>query len=530
MKHLRNLFGAMMLIVTALTLTGCGNGDNALEEIINGGGGSSTPKSAGAISYATTSLLRGSKDPGFTNALTLTGDGTISYASSNTSVATVDANGKVTPVAPGTVTITATVSDSESYTYSTKQATYTIELQDGYSYREWNTTTKKYDTQIALSADCEVITSATTTLDGSKQYLAIGNVDVASNIQVTGDSRIILCDNAELNINGRLYGSSQLTINAQSEDDEMGNLNVTTDTGTDDNGVIDFNSDLYIHGGKITAIATGNTNKLHGINVKNMTIYGGEVKGQGNETSSGIGSHGIYRSYAVGIITINGGKVEGIGGNSTSTTTIDRAGDGICGKMTLDGNAIVIATGGNGVYKKGGYGFNTDGGPSIVQGSAQLTATGGNSKNNVGGNGMNLQGGLEVKENAQVTATGGDNTGTDNSYGGVGTENTDLTIRDQASVTIRGGKSAGAASAGVGMANNLNYYGGSITIFGGTKGPTSVDNNGRAVGNAYNIFNKTAEKITFEYCDDSETWVSTFDIDVNDHIGGPTHHGIRKIN
>ena len=39
MKHLRNLFGAMMLLVTALTLTGCGNGDNALEEIINGAGG-----------------------------------------------------------------------------------------------------------------------------------------------------------------------------------------------------------------------------------------------------------------------------------------------------------------------------------------------------------------------------------------------------------------------------------------------------------------------------------------------------------
>jgi hypothetical protein len=42
MKHLRNLFGAAMLLVTALTLTGCGNGDNALEEIINNGG-SSTP-------------------------------------------------------------------------------------------------------------------------------------------------------------------------------------------------------------------------------------------------------------------------------------------------------------------------------------------------------------------------------------------------------------------------------------------------------------------------------------------------------
>lgn len=525
---MRNLIfncGATMLLVATMTLTGCGNIDNPLEEIQ--GGSSSTPKSSGSISYAITELLKGSKDPSFTNALTLTGDGTVSYASSNTSVATVDANGKVTPVAPGTVTITATVSDSESYTYSTKQATYTIELQDGYSYREWDTGTKKYETFIAPSANCELITSATITFDGSKRYIAIGNLNVANNIQVTAASAITLCDNAELNINGRLYGNS-LYISAQSEGDEMGELNVTTDTGTDGKGVIDFTSDLYIHGGKITSIATGNTTKLHGINVKNMTIYGGEVKGQGNETSSGIGSHGIYTGYASGIIAINGGKVEGIGGNSTSTSTSDRAGDGICAKMTLDGDAIVIATGGNGIDKKGGYGYNTNAVTCTAQGNAQMKATGGNSKNNSGG--IGIIGDLEVKGNAQVTATGGDNTGTDNSYGGTGTYHGDLIIRDQASVTIRGGKSAGAQSAAVGMAKNLYYYGGSITIFGGIKGPTSVDNNGRSVGNTYNIFNKTAEKITFEYCDDSETWVSTFDIDGNDHIGGPTHHGIRKIN
>ena len=231
MRKLRNLYGALMLLVTALTLTGCGNGDNALEEIINGGGGSSTPKSAGAISYATTSLLRGSKDPGFTNALTLTGDGTVSYSSSNPSVATVDATGKVPPVAVGTTTITATISDSESYTYATKQVSYTIELQEGYSYREWDTVDKKYVTSFAPSDNCELITSSTNTLDGSKRYVVVGDVNVAHDIEITASSTIILCDNAELNINGRLH-SNQLYINAQSEGEEMGKLSVTTDTGT----------------------------------------------------------------------------------------------------------------------------------------------------------------------------------------------------------------------------------------------------------------------------------------------------------
>ena len=51
MKHLKNLFGALMLLVTAFILSGCGNGDNALEEIINGGGGSSNSTESSVPKY-----------------------------------------------------------------------------------------------------------------------------------------------------------------------------------------------------------------------------------------------------------------------------------------------------------------------------------------------------------------------------------------------------------------------------------------------------------------------------------------------
>ena len=57
-------------------------------------------------------------------------DGTVTYTSSNTSVATVAANGKVTGVADGTAVITATVGDEF---YKTATASYTITVGSGSS-------------------------------------------------------------------------------------------------------------------------------------------------------------------------------------------------------------------------------------------------------------------------------------------------------------------------------------------------------------------------------------------------------------
>lgn len=84
-------------------------------------------KVAGSISYATTAVNKIVGDAAFTNTLTNNGDGTVSYSSSDTSVATVNAStGEVTIVGAGTATITATVTDSATYTYATKTATYTL--------------------------------------------------------------------------------------------------------------------------------------------------------------------------------------------------------------------------------------------------------------------------------------------------------------------------------------------------------------------------------------------------------------------
>ena len=120
MQKLKKLFllvGALL----ALALVSCGSDSD------DGSETATQQKSAGSISYATTSVEKTTTAKAFTNELTKTGDGTVTYASSKTDVATVNATtGEVTIAGAGETTITATVADSDSYTYATKTASYTL--------------------------------------------------------------------------------------------------------------------------------------------------------------------------------------------------------------------------------------------------------------------------------------------------------------------------------------------------------------------------------------------------------------------
>ena len=105
-------------------------------------------KSEGTISFATTTISKTTADSAFANTLTKTGDGTVTYSSSDTNVATVDeTTGMVTIKGEGTCEITATVQDSETYTYTTKTASYTLtvaEYVEVETYHEDFTSTRFY--------------------------------------------------------------------------------------------------------------------------------------------------------------------------------------------------------------------------------------------------------------------------------------------------------------------------------------------------------------------------------------------------
>lgn len=84
-------------------------------------------KKAGEISFVTTSISKTFGDPSFFNEPTMTGDGTVTYSSSDATVAEVNATtGEVTIKGDGEAIITATVSDGPTYTYATNEASYTL--------------------------------------------------------------------------------------------------------------------------------------------------------------------------------------------------------------------------------------------------------------------------------------------------------------------------------------------------------------------------------------------------------------------
>ena len=90
-------------------------------------------KAAGAISFEAESVKKAKGDAAFTNPLTNTGDGVVSYDTSDSKIARVNATtGEVTlGKNEGTATITATVKDGPNYDYAVKTATYTVVVGEG---------------------------------------------------------------------------------------------------------------------------------------------------------------------------------------------------------------------------------------------------------------------------------------------------------------------------------------------------------------------------------------------------------------
>lgn len=90
-------------------------------------------KAAATIAFETQEVVKSLNDAAFTIQLTNTGDGSVSYESSNTNVATVNASsGEVSIQGGGEATITATVTDKadSNYNYAEKTASFMLRVEN----------------------------------------------------------------------------------------------------------------------------------------------------------------------------------------------------------------------------------------------------------------------------------------------------------------------------------------------------------------------------------------------------------------
>ena len=297
---------------------------------------------------------------------------TVTWTSSDETVATVDASGKVTPKKVGTTTITATAGD--------KTATSTVYI---------------YDKIVDINT-----VSANVTVDDGESWLINGNgTEVAKGITIgagakatlngisinpsgndpgiscssTGNSTIILADGSTNTVDktGNFYaagiqvGGAGTTLTIEAETAGTGKLTAKGANMSYGGAGIGTNGAQY----------TAPTQTCGDIIIK-----GGIIDAQGGQESAGIGTGGansanagIDMTQTCGTITITGGTVTATGGwgaagigtgNEDSKTSPKRVASQTCGDITI-GAGVTKVTATKGILSPNSIGagkLDSDGG------------------------------------------------------------------------------------------------------------------------------------------------------------------------
>ena len=322
-------------------------------------------KKAGSMSYPKTSETVGVSKDDFVNPITIEGDGTVTYSSSDTSIAEVDSKtGVITPHKAGTVTIKATITDGKTTTYETKEIKYTLKVN--YPYMKWDETTKTLveadpldeTTAEIMPAESELADgSASTKLLPAGTYIIAEDMTFDNYIRLQGDVDIILCDGATLTINKELQcgtsASDRHGVNIYGQSENTGKLIVISDIYNASplnvyGGQIDITTTDYalrqingmnVYGGKVNAVNNNSSSGGAGIQMRTgstLTISGGEVTAIGPATdgSNGSNSYGISGN---GNVVVNGGKLVAIGKKHSSNYS-----NGIYGNLTVNGGSVEV--------------------------------------------------------------------------------------------------------------------------------------------------------------------------------------------
>ena len=228
-------------------------------------------------------------------------------------------------------TVTATYSGTKKVKSVKAVKKNTAYAANEYNKGSWDGTKVIFTKQTAASEPTAVANSDAAVTWDAGWYTVSDNVTITGDVSLTADAHLILQDGATLTINGKLYpGNYNLYIYGQSEG--TGKLNITNSG----DAIFCYNS-FEIHGGEITAVSTNSRAIVTGIlNVysgkltatsdggngiqfsSSFDVYGGEVEGTSNATSSYSPSRGITDGGSDKTLTVYGGKVTATGNGKES--------------------------------------------------------------------------------------------------------------------------------------------------------------------------------------------------------------------
>ena len=211
-------------------------------------------KAQGSVNYSQTSVAKTYGDDSFVNAVTATGDGAVTYSSSNTSVATVGAStGLVTIQGVGTTTITATMAETETYIGNSARYTLTVSGADlSTAVVALGTTSYDYDGEAKEPAVLAVVLSGRSLTAGTDY-----NVSYANNVNagtatatITGTGNYTGTASAEFTISPVTTTDDNITIKDGGDEKEltihdMGNQQGSTVTPEIEVTTLNYYRSLY---------------------------------------------------------------------------------------------------------------------------------------------------------------------------------------------------------------------------------------------------------------------------------------------
>ena len=273
-----------------VTITGKGNYNGTVSKNFT------ISQAAPKLSFANAKVEKTTLSAAFTNALTKTTDGTVTFTSSNANVAVVDNSGKVMIKGTGTTTITATATAGKNY--KAGSASYTLTVVDGrtdIASCKVTLSPTSYTYDGAAKKPAVTVKNGTTALTNGTDYTAAytNNTNAGTaTVTVTGKGNYVGTITATFAINRRSL--SDASVSGTSNKTYNGAAQIQ-------NPVVKVGDRTLTNGTDYTLSYSNNTN------VGTATVT---ITGKGNYTGT------VSKTFAISAASLAGAEVSGIAGRT----------------------------------------------------------------------------------------------------------------------------------------------------------------------------------------------------------------------